>query len=497
MMIFNELRKHGQLASKRHPMYEKNKAAKVLGYVMATFWAGYLIFFGTTFAFGFADMVPNREPYHVMNAVVLIFILALDFMLRVPFQKTPTQEVKPYLLLPVKRNRIIDFLLIRSGLSLFNLIWLFLFVPFSIITITKFFGFSGVLTYLIGIWLLIVANNYWYLLCRTLINERIWWILLPILFYGGIGCLLFIPDDSPLFYFFMDLGDGYIEGNILCFIGTILVIVILWLINRKLMSKLIYAELAKVDDMKIKHVSEYKFFERYGEVGEYMRLELKMLMRNRRCKGSLRSVALTVIVFSTVLSFSSIYDGSFMTSFICVYNFAAFGMIILSQIMSFEGNYIDGLMSRKESIISLLRAKYYIYSIGEIIPFVLMIPAIVMDKLSLLGAFAWYFYTIGFIYFCFFQLAVYNKQTIALNEKVSSRQANSGLQILINFGAFGVPLIIFSGLNALLGETITFCILLIIGLGFTLTSPFWIRNVYYRFMQRRYANMEGFRDSRQ
>ena len=161
MMIFNELRKHGRLASKRHPMYEKNKVAKIFGYIGVAFWAGYLIFFGTTFAFGFADMVPNREPYHVMNAVALIFILALDFLLRIPFQKTPTQEVKPYLLLPVKRNRIIDFLLIRSGLSLFNLFWLFMFVPFSFITITKYFGISGVLTYLIGIWLLIVANNYW------------------------------------------------------------------------------------------------------------------------------------------------------------------------------------------------------------------------------------------------------------------------------------------------------------------------------------------------
>lgn len=88
MMIFNELRKHGRLASKRHPMYEKNKVAKIFGYIGVAFWAGYLIFFGTTFAFGFADMVPNREPYHVMNAVVLIFILALDFLLRVPFQNT-------------------------------------------------------------------------------------------------------------------------------------------------------------------------------------------------------------------------------------------------------------------------------------------------------------------------------------------------------------------------------------------------------------------------
>lgn len=199
----------------------------------------------------------------------------------------------------------------------------------------------------------------------------------------------------------MDLGDGYIQGDILYFLGTILVIILLWLINRKIMSGLIYAELSKVDDTRIKHVSEYKFFERYGEVGEYMRLELKMLLRNRRCKGSLRSITIVVITFSTLLSFSSVYDGNVMTSFICVYNFAAFGMIILSQIMSFEGNYIDGLMSRKESIRSLLKAKYYIYSIGEIIPFLLMIPAIIMHKLTLLGAFAWFFYTIGFIYFCF------------------------------------------------------------------------------------------------
>ena len=92
MMILNELRKHGRLAARRHPMYEKNKVAKILGYVMAAFWAGYLIFFGTTFAFGFSNMVPNREPYHVMNAVVLIFILALDFLLRVPLQKTPTRR---------------------------------------------------------------------------------------------------------------------------------------------------------------------------------------------------------------------------------------------------------------------------------------------------------------------------------------------------------------------------------------------------------------------
>ena len=171
IQLFNELRKHGKLAAKRHPMYDKNKFGKYMMYIAAIFWACYLIFIGTTFAF--ALDTDNMEAYHLMNGG-LIFVMAFDFLLRFPFQKTPTQEVKPYLLLPVKRNRLIDFLLIRSGLNGYNFIWLFMFVPFAIITVTRYYGISGVITYCIGIWLLMVFNNYWYLLCRTLLSERIY-----------------------------------------------------------------------------------------------------------------------------------------------------------------------------------------------------------------------------------------------------------------------------------------------------------------------------------
>ena len=53
MNLFLELRKHGKLAEKRHPMYEKSKFGKFWMYFMSVFWAAYLIFFGTTFAFAF------------------------------------------------------------------------------------------------------------------------------------------------------------------------------------------------------------------------------------------------------------------------------------------------------------------------------------------------------------------------------------------------------------------------------------------------------------
>lgn len=495
MSLFLELRKHGKLAAQRNPMYEKNKFGKFWMYFMAVFWAGYLIFFGSTLAFAFDGGA--TEAYHVLNSG-LIFILALDFLARFPFQKTPTQEVKPYLLLPIKRNRLIDFLLIRSGLNGFNLIWLFFFVPFAILTITKFYGVTGVLTYCIGIWFLMIFNNYWFLLCRTLMNERIWWVTLPILIYGGFAAALFIPDKSPLFDLSTELGENFITGNLLTFIGLLVFIAVMWFINLQLMNRLIYNEINKVEDTKIKHVSEFKFLDRYGEIGEYMRLELKLLLRNKVCKTSLRTVVIVVVAFSCVLSFTEVYDGKGMKNFIMVYNFVIFGILFLSSLMSYEGNYIDGLMSRKESIYALLRAKYTLYSVAILIPLILMIPAMATGKLSVLSCISWAIFVAGCVYFCLFQLAVYNNKTVDLNAKMTNRQnMGTGLQNLIAGAAFGVPLILNIVLVAAWGSTVTAWILIVVGGGFILTSRFWLKNVYQRFMKRRYKNMEGFRDSRQ
>lgn len=497
MNLFLELRRHGKLAEKRNPMYEKSRFAKFWMYFMGVFWAGYLMFFGTMFAFAFDG--GSVEPYHVLNAG-FIFVMALDFLMRFPFQKTPTQEVKPYILLPVKRSRIIDCLLVRSGLNGFNLIWLFFYVPFAILTITKFYGPGGVLTYCIGVWLLMVLNNYWFLLCRTLMNERVWWIALPLAVYALIGVALFVPDDSPLFDLSTQLGEGFIQGNILAFIGLLVLIILLWAINRSVMQRFIYNEVNKVEDttVQVKKVSEYKFLDRYGEIGEYMRLELKMLLRNKITKASLRTITILVLMFSCLLSFTDVYDGGGMKRFIQIYNFVIFGILFLSPLMSYEGNYIDGLMSRKESIYSLLRAKYTLYSLAIVIPFLLMVPAMVMGKLTVLSCAAWGIFTAGFIYFGMFQLAVYNTSTISLNTKMTSRNnIGTGMQNLIQVIALGVPIILGTVLPLLMGETGASWVLIAIGVGFIASSKWWLKNIYLRFMARRYQNMEGFRNSRQ
>lgn len=125
-----------------------------------------------------------------------------------------------------------------------------------------------------------------------------------------------------------------------------------------------------------------------------------------------------MLMFSLLLAFTEVYDSGFMTSFICVYNFAALGIMTLGQVMSAEGNYLDGLMSRKESIYNLLRAKYYLNCLILLVPFLILTIPVAKGKISLLMVTSYMLFTSGFIFAILLQLAVYNKKTMPLNANV-------------------------------------------------------------------------------
>lgn len=162
-MLLSIIRQNQKLAAKRNPAFDRNRFAKFLIYFMVAFWAAYLIFIGVMLSFAFEDIFPSMEPYHIMNQG-LIYLLILDFLLRFMLQPAMSQEIKPYLLMPVKKNKLVDTLLLQSGISSYNFFWFFLIIPFALLTIIRFYGLTGILCYLCGIWLLMVMNSYWYLI---------------------------------------------------------------------------------------------------------------------------------------------------------------------------------------------------------------------------------------------------------------------------------------------------------------------------------------------
>ena len=494
--LFRELRKLRKTAAKRHPMYDQNKFAKYLMGFTAALWLVYLVMFGVLFIPLFREIYPSMEPYHIFNKGI-VYLLIADFLMRFTMTKLPVQEIKPFVLLPVGKNRVLRSYLLMNGLSGYNLIWMFMLVPFGFGTLFKYFSFVGVLGFLVGYWLLMVMNNYWYVACRTLMNQHILYIFVPIAVYALLLVGMLVPDTNYIGNFCMELGEGFFQWEWQAYLGVIAAIALMFSLCHDIQKRVVYKELSKTEVVKkLKKVQDYKFLDRFGEVGEYMRLEIKMLTRNKVPRTQFYMGLGIMLFFSIVLAFTDVYDGDFMRYFITVYNFDVLGVMVLSQTMSYEGNYLDGLMSRKESILNLLRAKYYVQCALLFVPFIIMILPITEGKISLLSALACFFLTSGFSFWTLMQLAVYNKLTLNLNTKLTGKNSGGNFfQTMIIMAGFLGPVIIIQPLLTLLNETTALLIILCIGLAFTLTHPLWLRNIYKRFMKRRYENMEGFRSS--
>jgi len=488
--LYKLLRKNTNLSYKRSPAFEQNKWAKVLIYMGGAMFVMYLILYG-----GIIATTADGEAGRMISMMPVI--LLIDFVLRFIFQTTPGMMVKPYILQPISRYTAIECFLLSEHISGYNLLWLAMFLPYSMIILIAGAGFWAVLLELIASELMIILNSQIYLFFRTLINRKILWLIPAFAFYAlPYSPLLFNHKKSAiekLIDTYAAIGSGWYFVPVL-----ILILVALFYVNRAFQFKYVYEEISKSKERQLKHVSQFRFLEKFGIVGEYIKIELKSNLRNKTMRSRCIMSLTLIVVFSLLVAYTPMYDNELMQNFWCVYCFAIYGVTALIKIMGQEGNYIDLLMTHHENIIALLKAKFWFYSLILVIPFLIMLPAVFTGKFTLLMLFAYMLITAGFLHFIIFQLAVYNKQTLPLQQKMTAKgNFENGMQIVIEMVALFGP-ILMTGLGYLLiGLTNTYIVMCIIGSGFIATHTIWIRNIYNRMMERKYENLEGFHSTRQ
>lgn len=491
LKLFFLLRKQDSLALRRSPAFEQSLIARVMMVMGAGFMMIYLIFIGTMMALPASEA---RIPGLLLSMMPLWMVI--DFGIRFMVQQTPAMMVKPYMLQPIPFYAVVETFLVNSMLKGYNWIWLAMFVPYAVIV---FFGgaswFTALFIIINGL-LLMLANSQFYLMVRTLVGRSILWWILPIVAYGCFWVSLLIDED-----FFEDQMDFVSES---CtswwfpFFCMVLLAGVFWL-NRWMQFRFVREEVSRQEkkEAAMKKVSQFTFLERFGLSGEYLKLELKSIMRNKAIRSRVIMSLTLIVVLTLLISYTSMYDGRMMLNFWCFYCYAIYGMTALVKIMGPEGNYIDLLMTHKENILSLLKAKYYFHVAILLIPLLLMLPAVFAGKFSILMMIAYLLMSSGMLYFMLFQLAVYNKQTLPLNQKLTGKgNFENGIQLIIELVAMFAPLVIVAALILVTDETTAYIVMAVIGFLFTVTHPLWLRNIYNRMMVRKYENMEAFHASR-
>jgi len=494
IQLFFLLRKNTKLSEKRNPMFEANQYSKLFGYIMASILAIEFIAIGT-----FLGWLAAKEDTPEMLFYIMPFLLILDFGMRFMTQQTPLMLVKPYLLTPISKYTAIECFLVNQVLNLGNLFWMVIFLPYVFIVWCGGLPFWTAIGMLLLLHFMVVVNSQWYLLVRTLVNQSMFWWALPAAFYGLlIGPFFLLPDEI------LDKYTDFIEGmvdhmNSLWWIFLLFAVlfVILFTINRYLQMHLVYDEISTKEKAKLKHVSQFTALDRFGQIGEYLKLELKSVMRNKAIRTRFLQAVILPTMFSLCIAFLDIYKTSFERNFFCLYAFIFFGAANLVKIMCPEGNYIDLLMVHKENILTLLRAKYYFYCAVLLLPLLITLIPVFTGKFTILMILAYLLTATGPVYFMLFQLAVWNKQSLPLNDKITGKnQMENKWQGIASMVAMFAPVILVLLLQAFFSENVAYITLIIIGAAFTLTESWWLRNIYRRMMKRRYANLEGFHATR-
>ncbi|MBQ4485071.1 MAG: hypothetical protein II934_08760 [Prevotella sp.] len=499
--IIRELRRHRKLAEKRAIDYERNKTAKYVLMFLGGFVIVYLIFFAVIFSL-VANESTSETAIELMMGISP-YILLVDFLFRFVAQQTPSQIVKPYVLLPIPKSTCIDTFVGTSLFTWGNAIWFAMLIPYAIMSVLFVEGFWPTVGFLLCFYLLILANSQWYSIVRTLINNSLVYWLVPIVVYAIVALPVLLKGGSEkgfenFFDLYAGIGTKISDGSALPYLGALALLVVLVAINRRLQMANVMREISKTEQTKLHSVSQFAYFDRFGEVGQYLKLEIKSILRNKNPRKGFVMATAIVLMFSLIIALTDVYDGQFMTNFWCVYNFVIYGSMQLTRVMCNEGNYIDCLMVRRENILKLLRAKYIFNTAILVLPFVLMLPTVFAGKWSILMLVAYAVFTAGFQYFILFQMAVYNKQTVPLNTKFISKSGmeNNYYQVVVQMLAFFLPIVLISVLQLFCSETVAYVVILLIGVVFVVTQPLWMRNIYNRMMQRKYVLMEGFRSSR-
>ena len=221
---------------------------------------------------------PDKDPLHIVNSL-LIFAVLGDLIFRYLMQKLPVMNIKPMLALPIRKSKLVHYVLGKSAFSFFNVMGLFFYIPFSIILIREGYGTASVLGWLATISLLILAINYLNFLINK--NNIAFWVIAS-LTVALIAAQMY--DVINVGAYSKQIFNAVYEQSLFALV-PLLLIVILYYLNFKLLSQKIYLDDAVANKVKEAKTADLSWADRLGDSAPFIKNDLRLIWRNKAYKN--------------------------------------------------------------------------------------------------------------------------------------------------------------------------------------------------------------------
>ncbi|RZL50248.1 MAG: hypothetical protein EOP00_05280 [Pedobacter sp.] len=474
----------------------RNKAGSIAAQILLGFFMLYFLAVAIGLGFGMEFWIksffPGRDVIITFNGFILYYFL-FDLGLRTQMQELPTLSVVPYLHLNITKKTIVNFLNIKSLFSFFNLLPLFIFIPFSIIKIGTTYGFIASLAYIIAIISLTVLNNYIVLyLKRKSINNLVYFgsIIGFVTIFAALDYYQIVSVRAASNFIFTIIA----KYPFLALAFSLGAIAIFFINSNYLRSNLYAEELSTKDEKKVS--TDYAFLNRFGKVGELAALELKLILRHKRSRGS-------VIMGFVFLAYGFMfYKGPMIEKnefgkmlFAAVF-MTGITIITYGQFMfAWQSTHFDGLLVNKIDFKNFIKAKFLLFTIScTIITLLASFYGFMSYKLLLLHLAA-YLYNIGFATVIVLYFATLNYKRLDISKSASFNwQGVGATQWILGFPLLLIPFIIYLPFGFANMPYWGLIALAAFGLITLLMRNFWVTLIVKRFEKQRYKIAEGFRE---
>ncbi|WP_347173164.1 DUF5687 family protein [Polaribacter uvawellassae] len=471
----------------RSSYWQKGIALKIIMGFFALYMMVSFLFLGF-FSFKIIEEIkPGSDPLQVVNAYLLFAIIG-DLIFRYLMQKLPVMNVKPLLVLPIKKSKLVHYVLGKSMFSAFNIFSLFFYIPFSIILITENYSVSGALGWLFSMILITQCANFLNFIINK--NNVAFWILAVILM-GTIALQYFNIYDVTIHS--QAIFDGVFANPIYVIIPFAL-LAILYSVNQKILRQQLYLDDAVKVKVKEANTADLSWANRFGEMAPFIKNEIRLIWRNKRTK-TVFLMSFAFVLYGLIFFTNPIYEEK-MPGFLIFASLFVTGGFVLNYgqfIPAWESAYYKMLMTQNLSYRKYLESKWFLMSIMTAVLFLLATPYIYFGLKYYLMIGAGALFNIGFNTLVLLYAGSFNRKQIDLNASgFGNTQGTSAKQFIVIIPVMLIPVGLFYAFSLPFGFNAGIAAIAGFGILGLVAKNYFMNLIAKKYIQEKYAAIHAF-----
>ena len=423
----------------RAPQLEAKLAIKIIMGLVVLYFGGVLLAAGIIIYPVISKTVPDEDAISVINSfLVLIFIF--EIIIRYFLQQLPVTEIKSFLLLSIPKKRIIKNVLLRSLISIYNVIPILFYLPISIIMYFDDYALEQTVAWWVSVTAFSLCLNFIAFLANK--NNKVFASFVVIVI-SLFTCELYF--DTELLrasgYFF-----DAVLAEPLCSVFPLIFLIVLYYSTFKFLKNNLNLEGALGTKKQIARAGRYDFLDVFGSSALFLKNDLRLIVRNIRPRNIVL-MSFLFLFYGLIFYTTQEAQSQEMLVFASIFVSGGFLLTYGNYVPAWDSEYYAFLMAQNLSYKKYLDSKFRLMAFAVMFSTILSLPYLYFGLDVYLMILSGAFFNVGLGTWITLYGGMLNKQPLKLNVKAKAfenTQAFSGAQFLMVLPKMALPVLLYT-----------------------------------------------------